>query len=306
MEMKDIQSIDMSLGLNYMSPPENTQKMFEFFEFQMMAKTTFRGLFKRLGLQPGEEWKVLGAASKGSLEAMLAEMDEIGIERSVMSDFKIWSYRDNAVCAETSIHDINEVVKKTNGRVIGGASYNPFRIQESLEEIEVAVKEYGFKYVFFHPISFGLRPDDRKCYPLYAKAIELGIPVGYQSGHSAEPLPSEPGHPMCADQVMLDFPELTLILTHTGWPWIDEWCSMIWRHLNCYGMINAYFPSALYPATVNFIGSSRGRDKVISGSHGFGATRFKKEFLELPISDESKRKILRDNAIKVLKLEDGK
>ena len=303
MELKEIQSIDMSVPLSYCSPPEVAKKMFEYFEFQMMAKTTFAGLFKRLGLKPGEEWKVLGAASKGYLEAVLSEMDEVGVERSVMPDLKIWSYRHNTLMAEEgTIHKIAEVVKKTNGRIIGGAGYNPFRIQESLEEIEVAVKEYGFKYVWFHPISFGLRPDDRKCYPLYAKCIELGIPVGYQSGHSAEPLPSEPGHPMCADQVMLDFPELTLILTHTGWPWIDEWCSMIWRHANCYGAINAYFPSGLDPALVRFIGSSRGRDKVVSGSHGFGMTRFKKEFLELPISDESKRKILRENAMKVLKL----
>jgi predicted TIM-barrel fold metal-dependent hydrolase len=200
------------------------------------------------------------------------------------------------------VEDIAELVKKSDGRVIGGAGYNPFRIQESLEEIEMAVKEHGFKYVWFHPISFGLAPNDKKCYPLYAKAIELGIPVGYQSGHSAEPLPSEPGHPMYADEVILDFPELTMILTHTGWPWVGGWCSMVWKHPNVYGAINAYFPSALEQSQVRFIDSPRGRGKVVCGSHGFGMTRFKKEFLELPISDRTKQAVLRDNAIKAFKL----
>jgi hypothetical protein len=46
----------------------------------------------------------------------------------------------------------------------------------------------------------------------------------------------------------------------------------------------------------------RGQDKVLWATNGFGMTRCKKEFLELPIRDEAKRKILRDNAIKVFKL----
>ena len=78
---------------------------------------------------------------------------------------------------------------------------------------------------------------------------------------------------------------------------------MIWRHANVYGMINAYMPSGLEPATVKFVDSPRGRDKVLWGSHGFGMTRWKKEFLELPISDATKRKVLRDNPLKVFKLD---
>ncbi|MFC1924001.1 amidohydrolase family protein [Chloroflexota bacterium] len=299
MELKDIRSIDCSVHLHYCEP-EAVKVLFKCFEYQEMVKGTFAGVAKRLGLKKGEEWKVL-ATGKSSPEEMFAEMDEIGIERCLLLQLRMWSYRDN-ILVGYNLPQIVEVVKKSNGRVIGAAAYNPFRIKESLEEIEIAVKEYGFKYVWFHPISFGLRPDDRKCYPLYAKCVELGIPAGYQCGHSAEALPSEPGHPMCADQVALDFPDLILILTHTGWPWIDEFCSMIWRHRNVYGMLNAYFPSTLHPDLVKFVDSPRGRDKVMSGSHGFGMTRFKKEFLELPVSDETKKKVLRDNAIKVFKL----
>ncbi|MFH2011843.1 MAG: amidohydrolase family protein [Pseudomonadota bacterium] len=304
MDLKEIQSVDMSVTTGYASPPQTAQKIFEYYEFQQMAKTTFAGVFRQMNLKPGEEWKVLGAANKGSIEAVLAEMDEIGVQYAMFLDIQIWSLRHHTLMGRDPgvIDEIGEFIKKGKGRIIGGAGYNPFRIQESIEEIERAVKEYGFKYVWFHPISFGLRPDDRKCYPLYMKCVELGIPVGFQVGHSAEPLTSEPGHPMCADQVFIDFPELTGILTHTGYPWIDEWCSMLWRHEKCYGAINAYFPSGLDPATVRFMDSPRGRDKIVSGSHGFGMTRFKKEFLELPVSDKTKQKVLRDNAMKIFNL----
>lgn len=299
MELKDIPSIDCSVHLFYCKP-EAAKELFRCFEYQEMAKGTFAGVAKKLGLKPGEEWKVL-ATGKTSPEEMFSEMDEIGIKHAMLLQLQMWSYRDN-IMVGYSLEQINEVVKQSKGRVIGVAGYNPFRIEESLRDLERAVKEYGFKYVWFHPMSFGLRPDDRKCYPLYAKALELGIPVGYQCGQSAEALPSEPGHPMLGDQVALDFPNLKLILTHTGWPWVEEFCSMIWRHRNVYGMLNAYFPSAFDKKLVEFIDSPKGRDKVMSGCHGFGMTRFKKEFMELPIKEETKRKVLHDNAVKLFSL----
>ena len=42
------------------------------------------------------------------------------------------------------------------------------------------------------------------------------IPVTFQTGQSAEPLPSEVGRPMYADEVAMDFPNLVMVLTHTG------------------------------------------------------------------------------------------
>ncbi len=301
--MEDIKAIDFFVGPAYYHGQEGFKKPFEFYEFQIMARSTFAGVAKRLGLKPGEEWKVLGGLAKSSLEEMIAEMDEIGVESAILVACKVWSWHDQALMMDYDIDEIAETCKKGNGRLMGAASYNPLRIKESIEEVDRAIKEYGFKFVWAHPISFGMKPDDRRMYPLYAKCSELGVAVSMQVGHSAEPLPSEEGHPMYADHVAIDFPDLTIILTHTGWPWIDEWASMLWRHPNVYGGINAYYPSSLDPSQVRFMDSSRGRDKVLWGSHGFGMTRCKKEFLELPIKDETKRKVLRENAIKALKLD---
>lgn len=301
MELKEIQAIDTMSRPFYCLPEEKIKELFEVYEFRVMARSTFGGVLKKIGAGPGEEYKVLSAMSKGSVEEMIKEMDEIGVEKVCMDQMTAWSYREKRIWGHYSLETMAEIIEKSKGRVIGGVGYNPFRIKESLEEIETAVKDYGFKYVWAHPITFGLAPNDKHMYPLYVKCIELGIPCCYQSGQSAEPLPSEPGHPMYADEVALDFPELTLVLTHTGWPWINEWISMVWKHPNVYGNIGAYFPSALDPALVRFMDGA-GRDKVLWATNGFGATRCKKEFLELPIRDEAKRKILRENAIKVFKL----
>jgi len=301
MDLNEIKSIDMSIPLRYVKP-EVTGDCFKYYEFKVMARTTFGGIAKKKGFGRGEEWKVMASMNRKDLPDVLSEMEETGTEHIVMNAMKIWSRRDSTVALDYTVDEISELIKKSNGKVIGGAGYNPFRITESLREIEKAVKEYGFKYVWFHPTSFGLKPNDKLCYPLYAKCVELGVPVGYQSGHSAEPLTSEPGRPMYADEVALDFPELTLVLTHTGYPWNEEWCDMVWKHENVYGMMNAYFPSAWNKDQVRFMDSPKGRSKIVCGSHGFGMTRFKKEFMELPISDQTKRAVLYDNAAKILKL----
>lgn len=299
--MEQVKAIDVMCRPFYCRP-EEVKPWFEYYEYQVLARTTFGGVTKRLGLKPGEEWKALVMNSKSSVKEMLAEMDEIGVEYVLMDQCMQWSRHHHTYLSLHTIETIVDIMREAGGRVIGGIGYNPFEIKESLERLETVVKDFGFKYVWAHPITFGVPLSDKKMYPLYMKAIELGIPITMQVGHSAEPLPSELGHPMYADEAVLDFPDLTLVLTHTGWPWIDEWMSMVWKHPNVYGNIGAYFPSSLDPSLVSFM-DGRGRDKVMWATNGFGLTRCLQEFMELPIRDESKKKILRDNAIKVFKLD---
>ena len=208
MELKEIKAID-AMCRAYYCKPELLKPLFNFYEFKVMAVTTFGGIMKRLGLKPGEEWKVLAGMGKGSVKEMIAEMDEIGVEYVFMDQMKAWSRHDFGLWGNYSLETMAGIIKESGGRVVGMGSYDPWHIKESLEEIERGVKELGFKGVWAHPITFGLTPKDRKMYPLYAKCLELGIPCTFQVGHSAEPLPSEVGHPMYADEVALDFPELT-------------------------------------------------------------------------------------------------
>lgn len=300
--MEDIWAIDVMNRIPYAGAftEEEMKESFRTREFKAMVKGTFGGWAKRY--PPGEEWKVLGLTYRSSLEEVLAEMEEVKVEKVLMDPLMMWSWWEHKFITNFPIERIIDVMDRAKGKVIGGVSYNPLRIEESLREVEKAVKEYGFKYVWFHPISFGLAPNDRKCYPLYGKCSELGIPCCFQVGHSAEPLPSELGHPMYADDVAIDFPELTIVLTHTGWPWVSEWMSMLWRHPNVYGNIGGYMPASLGKELVDFMDGGQGRKKVMWATNGLGLTRCKKEFMELPIKDETKRRVLRENAIEVFKL----
>jgi uncharacterized protein len=301
MELRDVWAIDTK-SLVFYAEPQVAKRMFQFWEMREYIKGTFAGVAMRLNIKPGEEWRVLAEMGPGSVAEVVKEMDNIGVQYMFLEATKCWSRHDLALWDDQSVDLVKRLVDESGGRFIGGASYNPFHIKESLDEIDKAVKAYGCRYIWAHPISFGLRPDDRKMYPLYLKCLELGIPCSFQVGHSAEALPSEPGHPMYADEVAMDFPDLKIVLTHTGYPWIHEWISMVWRHNNVYGSIGAWYPSDLDPAIIKFM-NGRGQNKVMWASNGMGLTRCKKEFLELPLKDSVKKKVLRDNAMRVFNLE---
>lgn len=303
--MEDIKAIDI---MNYPNQcVSGLVDMSQFEEFQAMARTTFKTVFPGGRFPDAEQLKKFPVGTQfnpyPSVEAMVEDMDKLGYDKICITACQMWSYRRHfKLIFAFTIDQVNDIVQKAKGRVIGAAGYNPFRIEESLRDIEKAVREYGFKFVYFHPITFGLSPNDKACWPLYAKCNELGIPVSFQVGHSAEPLPSWVGHPMEVDEVAINFPNLKINLSHTGWPWIDEWCSMIWRHPNVYGDISAYMPRSLEASQVRFMDSVRGRDRVLFGTNGLGLKQCKDQLMALEIRDETKRKCLRENAIEFLGL----
>ena len=281
---------------------------YQFDEFQTMVRTTLRPLLRNgiVTTQWGREVDVAHPPTEPdptlNIDGALAELDRTGCDAAVLACVKMWSYRSHhRLIMDMPEEVVAEAVQKGGGRFIGGAGYNPFRIDDSLRRIETFVRDHGFQYVYFHPMTFGLAPNDRRCYPLYAKCAELGIPVGLQVGHSAEPLPSNVGHPMLVDDVAIDFPDLKINLSHTGWPWTGEFISMLWRHPNVYGDISAYFPTSLDPELVRAM-DRQIRHKVMIGSNGLDLKRCVEELNELPLRDASKERILRQNAVEFLGL----
>ena len=65
----------------------------------------------------------------------------------------------------------------------------------------------------------GLPADDRRYYPFYAKCVELGIPLSiHTSANWTTVSVNDFGHPRHIDTVAADFPELTIVMSHGGYP----------------------------------------------------------------------------------------
>ena len=81
---------------------------------------------------------------------------------------------------------------------------------------------------------------------------------------------------------------------------------MAWKHPNVYVGCDAHAPKYWDPSFVRLIGSRRGQDKVLFGTDWsvIGFERAIREIEELGFSDEVKRKLLWENAVRVYALED--
>jgi predicted TIM-barrel fold metal-dependent hydrolase len=187
-------------------------------------------------------------------------------------------------------------------RFVGLAGYNPFRVKESLQEIERGVKEHGFKGVYVHIYGFDIPLSDAKMYPLYAKCVELDIPVSMQVGHVLEAMPSEHGRPIYLDKIASDFPDLKMIGAHTGWPWVQELMSACYKWENIYFGIDGWLPKYLGPEVVHFMNSRMGMDRCVWGTNGLSWKESLDQLDQIGLKEEPRRKVLRENAARLFNL----
>ncbi|MET7992051.1 amidohydrolase family protein [Amycolatopsis sp. NPDC005232] len=74
-----------------------------------------------------------------------------------------------------------------------------------------------------HPVHGNFAPNDRELYPAYAECEQRGIPVITHTGPSSFPGASgRRGDPVLMDDVLRDFPDLTVVLAHGGRGWSYE------------------------------------------------------------------------------------
>jgi predicted TIM-barrel fold metal-dependent hydrolase len=243
-----------------------------------------------------------GLPSFDSIAAMVQKMDEANVERVFITQTKMWSHWNKWMYMDTTIEEVAQYTRMYPGRFVGLAGYNPFRIKDSLREIEVAVREHGFKGVYVHIYGFDIPLHDPKMYPLFAKCVELDVPVSMQVGHVLEAMPSEHARPMYLDRIACDFPDLKMIGAHTGWPWVEELISVCYKWENIWLGIDAWMPKYLKPEVIQFIGSRMGQDRCLWGTNGLPWKESLDQVEQLGLKPEAKRKLIRDNAVALFRL----
>ena len=257
---------------------------------------------QKIGRKPG---LMAGVTHK----QMLTALDAAGIERAFLIATKVgrlglpgsWHLPYKLVA---------DAVQKYPGRFYGLAGIDPTEGMRGVREFERSVREYGFIGAHAYPHWFGLAPDHAKWYPFYAKCCELDVPYQLQVGQSlvytTEQYLTSVGRPITLDAVACDLPELKLVGIHVGIPWVDEMIAMAWKHPNIYIGCDAHSPKYWPPSFVHYI-NSYGRDKVIFGTDYpvLDFVRTRNEIEALGLNEESKRKLFRDNAMRIYKLDGG-
>jgi predicted TIM-barrel fold metal-dependent hydrolase len=231
-------------------------------------------------------------------------MDRLGIDKTFIPSFKMQSFKSKTPLLSITVAEVRELMQKTGGRVGGLYGIDLGRAMDAVRELEVAVKEWGFAGAHIHSYGWGVPLNHRDLYPFYAKCVELDVPVVMQSGHSAEHMPSEMGRPIHLDDVALYFPELRIVASHTGWPWVQELIALAWKHPNLYIGAGAHAPKYWDAALLQFL-NSRGQGKVMWGTDFPVVTHADslRQVEALELKPTARTQLLRGTAQKVFRLE---
>ena len=191
-------------------------------------------------------------------------------------------------------------------RFIASAGCDPNQGMEGIRKLVKAYEKFGVKAVTAFPA--GTFPqvaiNDKKMYPIYAKCVELGIPIFCCAGIPGPRLRFAPQHVELIDEVMYDFPDLVFVTRHGCEPWADLAVKLMLKWPGLHYSTSAFAPK-YYPKAVVDYANTRGADKVIYAGYfpmGLSLERIMTDMQEVKFRDDVWPKFLHDNAARVLKL----
>ena len=248
-------------------------------EFKFPVEYMFKGVPE--GLHDGDD----------PINVTLTEMDRYGIELGL-----IGVADENGQLA----------IKRHPDRFLPSTHCDPNEGMDGIRKLVREYETYGVRAVGMFPAgTFPQVPiNDKKMYPIYAKCVELDIPVFVCAGVPGPRLKFAPQHVELIDEVMYDFPDLVFVTRHGCEPWADLAVKLMLKWPNLYYSTSAFAPKHYPKAVINYA-NTRGADKVIYAGYfpmGLSLERIMRDMPGVGFRDDVWPKFLRENAAKVLKL----
>lgn len=195
---------------------------------------------------------------------------------------------------------------------IGFGSVDPHQdIAWCVEEVR-RCHELGLRGLKFQQAVQGFYPNDQRYYPIYEAASRLGMVCLFHMGTTGigagaaggMGLKLEHCRPILVDAVAADFPALTIIGAHPGWPWTDELLAMAVHKGNLYIDLSGWAPKYFPPTLVQYARTLL-KDKVLFGTDWplLTVDRWEKEFAALDFPPDVVERIMLVNAMHVFGLE---
>jgi predicted TIM-barrel fold metal-dependent hydrolase len=281
-------------------------------------------------------------------DAYVAEMDRAGVDKAVIygvdqANFgegvnnswasllrgpttkKKWMPVPREMPAVINRNDeaISSFCREAPDRLIGFGSISPDRFRPDLK-VEWAVKQLGLKGIKIYPHS-GFYPNDRRLDRVYQKCVDLDIPVVIHTGIKAIRMQwIKYNDPIHVDDVATNFPELNVVMSHGGYPWVEQFLTVAYSNPNVWVDITfldyiekTFAKEGLAEETIRRLADLVGIERMLWGSEGpslslplfgqHGPGHYEKSMHFLVnrftfLSDKDKENILGGNAARLLKL----
>jgi len=187
-------------------------------------------------------------------EELLPEMDRLGIERAIVT-----------LSADDPSERALRFVEKAPERFSLGIGMDPRSMMKGLWELEALARNHPTACAKVVPFGFDIPPSDAVYYPLYAKCVELDLPLTINTGLPGPPMPGECQDPIHLDRVCQRFPDLKLCMAHGADPWWAIAIRLMIKYKNLHLMTSAYSPKHFPPELIHFM-NTRGQGKILFAS----------------------------------------
>ena len=155
-----------------------------------------------------------------TVEQMVARMDECAIEASIITvnaatrepfqPYRVGQKIDDTAL-DAACKDVADMMARYPGRFFGCVAVDPTGMMKAVRRARAGGPRIRIHVCFILPAAIGLPPNHACYFPIYAKCVELGIPVRMNVGLPAFQGAGWVQHPMHLDEVLLAFPELTVV-----------------------------------------------------------------------------------------------
>jgi predicted TIM-barrel fold metal-dependent hydrolase len=224
-----------------------------------------------------------------------------------------------ALDLETTIHTppcsndyVHGMQQRHKDRIIQSwGAVDPCKGDAAITEARHAINDLKMLGFHFHPIMGHFAVNERRFYPLWEAIDALKVPVMIDVGTTGmgAGMPGGLGaklrhaHPSAIDELAADFPNLTIIAAHPGWPWVEEMTAVALHKGNVFWELSGWAPK-YFPASLKTDIRARLQDKIMFGSDypSIPHARLFKEWRELGYDDAVMAKIFHGNAERVLGL----
>ncbi|TAN34647.1 amidohydrolase [bacterium] len=169
----------------------------------------------------------LSANRERSVDLLKEDMSNAGVSHAI-----VHAEHEMGDAADALTEAVAQLVASDPDRFsgFGSISLEHFQIKRAVRQVQ-RIHDLGLIGVCFQPSFAGMAIDDRRLYPVYLRAMELELPVAVHTGinySTSHPIVND--HPLMVDQVACDFPDLTVIACHAGWPWVPEMVAVACKH----------------------------------------------------------------------------
>ena len=268
-------------------------------------------------LEPIEDNPIDNAAKKyfGDSGASLNRQEMADYYRSRKIAFVVFAVDEQFTGKpRVSNEEVLQFAADNSDIAIPFVSIDPHRGAEGVKQAKRLLAGGAVRGLKLHPPVQRFFPNEPLAYPLYEVFAEARLPVIFHTGHSGigTGLPGgggvrlKYGNPLPIDDVAVDFPTLPIIMAHPSFPWQDEAISICLHKPNVYIDLSGWSPKYFSPTLVQYANTLL-KHKVLFGSDYPLITpdRWMGDFKNIAIRDEVRPLILKENSLKLLRLNDG-